>query len=50
MDFQTPKFWEFALFNNHYQISKLPGSYRNWLIRNTTDACKKRILKDRLKL
>ena len=22
MDFQTPKFWEFALLNNHYQISK----------------------------
>ena len=44
MDFQKSKFWEFALLNNHYQISKnegnqnlklsaLPGSYRNWLLK-----------------
>ena len=26
MDFQTPKFWEFALLNNHYQISKNEGN------------------------
>ena len=25
MDFQIPKFLEFALFNNHYQISKNEG-------------------------
>ena len=28
MDFQIPKFLEFALFNNHYQISKNEG-YQN---------------------
>ena len=26
MDFQTPKFWEFALLNNHYQTSKHEGN------------------------
>ena len=26
MDFQTPKFWEFALLNNHYQISTNEGN------------------------
>ena len=26
MDFQTPKFWELALLNNHYQISKNEGN------------------------
>ena len=26
MDFQTPKFREFALLNNHYQISKNEGN------------------------
>ena len=25
MDFQSPKFWEFALLNNHNQISKNEG-------------------------
>ena len=40
MDFENPKFWEFALLNNHYQVSKnerkskfqspeLSGSYRD---------------------
>ena len=26
MDFQTPKFWEFPLLNNHYQTSKNEGN------------------------
>ena len=26
MDFQIPKFWEFALLNNHYQITKNEGN------------------------
>ena len=26
MDFQIPKFWEFALLNNHYQTSKNEGN------------------------
>ena len=26
MDFQTPKFWEFALLNYHYEISNNEGN------------------------
>ena len=26
MDFQTPKCWEFALLNNHYQMSNNEGN------------------------
>ena len=28
MDFQTPKYWEFAVINDHYQISKNEGNQK----------------------
>ena len=35
MDFQIPKSWEFALLNNHYQISKNEGNQNFKLLRPT---------------
>ena len=30
MEFQAPKFWEFALLNNHYQFSKKKEGNQNF--------------------